>query len=58
MPKEAKARIRINKLLGEAGWRFFGTIEGKANIRLETAVKMTEQKLKADTIESFLKILH
>jgi len=23
MPKEAKARIRINKLLEEAGWRFF-----------------------------------
>jgi len=45
MPKEAKARIRINKLLEEAGWRFFDTPEGKANIHLETNVKMTEQKL-------------
>jgi len=45
MPKEAKARIRINKLLEEAGWRFFDTSEGKANIRLETTVKITKQKL-------------
>ena len=45
MPKEAKARIRINKLLEEAGWRFFDATEGKANIRLETAVKINEQKL-------------
>ena len=45
MPKEAKARIRINKLLEEAGWRFFDTPEGKANICLETNVKITEQKL-------------
>ena len=40
MPKEAKARIRINKLLEEAGWRFFDTSEGKANICLETNVKL------------------
>ena len=45
MPKEAKARIRINKLFEEAGWRFFDTPEGKANICLETTVKITEQKL-------------
>jgi len=45
MPKEAKARIRINKLLEEAGWRFFDTPEEKANICLETNVKITEQKL-------------
>ncbi|MDD5015721.1 MAG: DEAD/DEAH box helicase family protein, partial [Atribacterota bacterium] len=45
MPKEAKARIRINKLLEEAGWRFFDTPEGKANIRLEITVKISEQKL-------------
>ena len=45
MPKEAKARIRINKFLEEAGWRFFDTPEGKANICLETNLKMTEQKL-------------
>jgi type I restriction enzyme R subunit len=27
MSKEAKARIKINKLLEEAGWRFFDTEE-------------------------------
>ncbi|BBB33010.1 type I restriction enzyme R subunit [Thermotomaculum hydrothermale] len=43
--KEAKARIKINKLLEEAGWRFFDTEEGKANVLLENNVKMTEQKL-------------
>jgi len=45
MPKEAKARIRINKLLEEAGWRFFDTAEGRANIILETNVKITKQAL-------------
>jgi type I restriction enzyme R subunit len=45
MPKEAKARVRINKLLEEAGWKFFDTAEGKANIYLETNLKITEQKL-------------
>lgn len=45
MPKEAKARVRINKLLEEAGWRFFDTTKGKANICLETNIKITEQKL-------------
>ena len=33
--KEAKARIKINKLLEKAGWRFFDEKSGKANIRLE-----------------------
>lgn len=33
--KEAKARIKINKLLEEAGWRFFDTEKGTANIQLE-----------------------
>jgi type I restriction enzyme, R subunit len=47
MPKEAKARIRINKSLEEAGWRFFDTDEGPANICLETNVKITEQALNA-----------
>lgn len=43
--KEAKARIKINKLLEEAGWRFFDTPNGKANITLETNVKLTEKKI-------------
>lgn len=39
---EATARIKINKLLEEAGWRFFDTAEGKANISLESNVKFEE----------------
>ncbi len=44
--KEAKARIKINKLLEEAGWRFFDNEEGSANIQLEANVKITKKKLK------------
>ncbi|GHV77052.1 hypothetical protein AGMMS49942_18730 [Spirochaetia bacterium] len=42
--KEARARIKINKLLEESGWRFFDTPDGKANILLENNVKLTETK--------------
>jgi len=41
--KEASARIKINKLLEVAGWRFFGNEQGPANIRLEPSVALTEQ---------------
>ena len=40
--KEAKARIKINKLLEEAGWRFENSKDGKANIRLEASVKFLD----------------
>ncbi len=40
--KEAKARIKINKLLEEAGWRFFDTEKGKATIKLESSIKMDD----------------
>lgn len=43
--KEATARIKINKMLEEAGWRFFDDENGKANIALETNVKLTKNKL-------------
>lgn len=33
--KEAKARIKINKLLEDAGWRFFDNEFGPANIQVE-----------------------
>ncbi len=36
--KEATARIKINKLLESAGWRFFADGTGPANIRLEPTV--------------------
>ena len=41
--KEAKARIKINKLLQEAGWRFFDNESGPVNIVLENNVKLTKQ---------------
>ncbi|MDQ3682408.1 MAG: type I restriction enzyme HsdR N-terminal domain-containing protein, partial [Bacteroidota bacterium] len=44
MSKEAKARIKINKLLEEAGWRFFDNDE-PANIVLENNSKITQTKL-------------
>ncbi len=45
MSKEAKARIKINKLLEEAEWRFFDSKEGKANIVLENKTKLTQTEL-------------
>lgn len=38
--KEATARIKINRLLDEAGWRFFDDATGPANIVLEPNVKL------------------
>lgn len=40
-PKEAKARIKINNLLTESGWRLIDTTEGTANVVLENNVKLT-----------------
>ena len=40
--KEAQARIKINKLLEAAGWRFFENDKGKATIKLESNVKLEE----------------
>lgn len=45
MSKEAKARIKINKLLEESGWRFFANNEGSANIILENNAKFTQTEL-------------
>ena len=47
MPKEAQARIKINKLLEAAGWRFFNTVAGKANIALEPSVKLARVQVDA-----------
>lgn len=43
--KEASARIKINKLLEDAGWRFFDDEKGLANIQLETNVKITKKQI-------------
>ena len=42
---EAKARVKINKLLEEAGWRFFDDNGLPANIVLESNTKITQQQL-------------
>jgi type I restriction enzyme R subunit len=46
--KEATARIKINRLLEAAGWRFFAEGDAPANICLEPGVK-----LKPDDLETF-----
>ena len=42
---EATARIKINRLLEKAGWRFFPEGNEPANIRLEPSVAITQQEL-------------
>lgn len=42
MSKEAKARIKINHLLEEAGWSFFDSNTNKANILLEHRTKKAQ----------------
>lgn len=56
---EAKSRIKINKLLEEAGWRFFDGEEGKANIHLESHIKFDDlgedfEKIKGGFIDFLL----
>ncbi|MBF8249696.1 MAG: type iii restriction protein res subunit, type restriction enzyme, subunit [Candidatus Levybacteria bacterium] len=45
MQKEAKARIKINNLLQNSGWRFFDDEKGKSNIVLENNAKLTKQSI-------------
>ena len=45
--KEATARVKINRLLEEAGWRFFNDESGVANIVLEPNTKITEIQIDA-----------
>ena len=45
--KEAAARIKINKLLETAGWRFFSDANAPANIQLELGVTVKTQDLDA-----------
>jgi len=45
--KEATARIKINKLLEVAGWRFFADGNGPANIRLEPTIAIKPAELDA-----------
>ena len=43
--KEAKARVKINRLLDAAGWRFFEDEKGPANIVLELHTKIQKTEL-------------
>jgi len=45
MPSEAQARIKINRLLEESGWRFFDDKIGSANIQLEHNVKLSQRTI-------------
>jgi type I restriction enzyme R subunit len=40
--KEAKARIKINKMLEEAAWRLVDDAEAKANVLFEPTVKIND----------------
>jgi type I restriction enzyme, R subunit len=53
--KEATARVKINRLLEEAGWRFFDDARGPANIVLEPNTKITESQIN-DLGEDFEKV--
>ena len=44
---EATARIKINRLLERAGWRFFPEGNEPANIRLEPSVEVNQTDLDA-----------
>ena len=44
---EATARLKINRLLERAGWRFFPDGNGPANVRLEPNVAITQTALDA-----------
>jgi type I restriction enzyme R subunit len=52
--KEAKARIKINKLLEEAGWRLLDNKSGKANVIFENNAKITQHSIN-DLGENFEK---
>ena len=45
LKKEAKARIKINKLLEKAGWRFFNDETGLSNIQLEPNITISQKDI-------------
>ena len=63
MQKEASARIKINKLLEQAGWRLIDDNRGPANVVLENHVRMTKSSVDAygndfeKTVDGFVDFL-
>jgi type I restriction enzyme R subunit len=55
--KEATARIKINKLLEAAGWRFFADANGPANIELEPNITLKARDIETlgDNFEKAIK---
>ena len=51
LPKEAKVRIKINKMLEKAEWRFFDNKDGTANIQLESNIKITQKDIDEQGID-------
>lgn len=49
---EATARMKINKLLEESGWRFFASSEGLADIQLEPKITVKIDGLSASPYQS------
>ena len=50
--KEAKARIKINKLLEESSWRLLDDENGRANVDLEYSTKIKrDDKLKTGLLD-------
>jgi len=47
MAKDAAARVKINKLFEEAGWRFFADGKLPANIQLEPKGTIKEKDIDA-----------
>lgn len=47
MAAEATARIKINKLLEAAGWRFFADGSKPANIQLEPSITLKQSDIDA-----------
>jgi hypothetical protein len=43
LQNEAHARIKINQLLEEAGWRFFDNNEGKAKVQSLKPKALTDE---------------
>ena len=56
--KEAQARIRINRLLEQSGWRFFPDKNGPDNIICESRITKTAYSPSLDLGNDFEKVAH